>query len=130
MMKTAEMLARKINAQCLVTGESLAQVASQTIENLTITDSCARLPILRPLIGMDKEEIIQTAINIGTYQTSILPYEDCCVLFSPRHPVLHTKQQDAEDIFSRIEIDQLLAEAFEQRETKKIEWALPVPAAD
>lgn len=129
MMKTAEMLARKINAQCLVTGESLAQVASQTIENLTITDSCAQLPILRPLIGMDKEEIIQTAINIGTYQTSILPYEDCCVLFSPRHPVLHTKQQDAEDIFSRIEIDQLLAEAFEQRETKKIEWALPVPAA-
>lgn len=129
MMKTAEMLAHKIQAQCLVTGESLAQVASQTIENLTITDSCAQLPILRPLIGMDKEEIIQAALNIGTYQTSILPYEDCCVLFSPRHPVLHTKRQDAEDIFTRIEIEPLLAEAFEQRSTQKIEWALPVESA-
>ena len=124
MMKTADRLAAKINAQCLVTGESLAQVASQTIENLTITDSCAQLPVLRPLIGMDKEEIIQAAISIGTYETSILPYEDCCVLFSPKHPVLHTKQQDAEEIFARIDIEPLLTEAFEQRETKKIEWAI------
>lgn len=125
MMHTAEMLAGKINAQCLVTGESLAQVASQTIENLTVTDGCAKLPILRPLIGMDKEEIIRYAVDIGTYQTSILPYEDCCVLFSPKHPVLHTRRQDAEDIFARINIMPLLAEAFEQRETKKIEWTLP-----
>jgi len=125
MMHTAEMLAEKVNAQCLVTGESLAQVASQTIENLTITDSCAKLPILRPLIGMDKEEIIRYAVDIGTYQTSILPYEDCCVLFSPKHPVLHTRQKDAEDIYARIGIEPLLMEAFEQRETKKIEWALP-----
>ena len=125
MMHTAEMLAEKVNAQCLVTGESLAQVASQTIENLTITDSCAKLPILRPLIGMDKEEIIRYAVDIGTYQTSILPYEDCCVLFSPKHPVLHTRQKDAEDIYARIDIEPLLTEAFEQRETKKIEWTLP-----
>ena len=76
---------------------------------------------------MDKEEIIQSAIAIGTYETSILPYEDCCVLFSPKHPVLHTKQQDAEDIFARIDIEPLLAEAFELRETKKIDWSLPVP---
>jgi len=119
------MLAGKINAQCLVTGESLAQVASQTIENLTVTNNCAKFPILRPLIGMDKEEIIRCAVDIGTYQTSILPYEDCCVLFSPKHPVLHTRQQDAEDIFARINIMPLLTEAFEQRETKKIEWTLP-----
>ena len=125
MMHTAEMLAEKVNAQCLVTGESLAQVASQTIENLTITDSCAKLPILRPLIGMDKEEIIRYAVDVGTYQTSILPYEDCCVLFSPKHPVLHTRQKDAEDIYARIDIEPLLMEAFEQRETKKIEWTLP-----
>ena len=72
MMKTADMLASKINAQCLVTGESLAQVASQTIENLTVTGGCARLPVLRPLVGMDREEIIQSAIAIGTYETSIL----------------------------------------------------------
>lgn len=124
MMKTADMLAHAINAQCLVTGESLAQVASQTIENLSITDSCTQLPVLRPLIGMDKEEIIREARAIGTYQTSILPYEDCCVLFSPKHPVLHTKRCNAEDIFERITIEPLLAEAFEQRETKKIAWTL------
>ena len=100
-------------------------MASQTIENLTITDSCAKLPILRPLIGMDKEEIIRYAVDIGTYQTSILPYEDCCVRFSPKHPVLHTRQKDAEDIYARIDIEPLLMEAFEQRETKKIEWTLP-----
>ena len=125
MMKTAEMLAEKINAQCLVTGESLAQVASQTIENLTVTGSCVKLPVLRPLIGMDKEEIIKYALDIGTYQTSILPYEDCCVLFSPKHPVLHTRKQDAEDIFARIGIEPFLAEAFEQRETRKIDRILP-----
>ena len=125
MLKTAGMLAEKINAQCLVTGESLAQVASQTIENISITDSCAKLPILRPLIGMDKEEIIQYAVKIGTYQTSILPYEDCCVLFSPKHPVLHTRLRDAEEIFARTGVEPLLGEAFESRETKKISWELP-----
>lgn len=125
MMKTAGMLAEKINAQCLVTGESLAQVASQTIENISITGGCASLPVLRPLIGMDKEEIIQYARNIGTYETSILPYEDCCVLFSPKHPVLHTRQRDADEIYARTDIEPLLAEAFEQRKTQKIAWVLP-----
>lgn len=120
MMKTADKLAAKINAQCLVTGESLAQVASQTIENLHITDSCAELPVMRPLIGMDKEEIIACAHEIGSYAVSILPYEDCCVLFSPKHPVLHTKKQDAEDLYRRMDIEALLNEALEQRETKKI----------
>ena len=122
MMKTAERLAEKTNAQCLVTGESLAQVASQTIENISITDQCVQLPVLRPLIGMDKEEIIKYALDIGTYETSILPYEDCCVLFSPRHPVLHTRQKDADEIYARIAVEPLLAEAFEQRETQKINW--------
>lgn len=120
MMKTADRLAGKINAQCLVTGESLAQVASQTIENLHITDSCTELPVMRPLIGMDKEEIIACAHEIGSYATSILPYEDCCVLFSPKHPVLYTKKHDAEDIYRRMDIEALLNEALEQRETKKI----------
>lgn len=125
MMKTAGMLAEKINAQCLVTGESLAQVASQTIENITVTDSCAHLPVLRPLIGMDKEEIIKYAHEIGSYETSILPYEDCCVLFSPKHPVLHTRQDDAEEIYARMDIEPLLIEAFEQRDTQKIACILP-----
>ena len=120
MMKTAGMLAEKINAQCLVTGESLAQVASQTIENISITDSYAPLPVMRPLIGMDKEEIIRYALSIDTYETSILPYADCCVLFSPKHPVLHTRKEDADAIYERMNIEPFLLEAFENRETKKI----------
>ena len=95
MMKAANMVAKHIGAQCLITGESLGQVASQTLENMQVTESCAELPLLRPLVGLDKEEIIETAEFIGTYETSILPYEDCCVLFSPRHPVLKASLEDA-----------------------------------
>ncbi|MCR4790277.1 MAG: tRNA 4-thiouridine(8) synthase ThiI, partial [Treponemataceae bacterium] len=83
MMKCANLVARRIHASCIITGESLGQVASQTLENMSVTESCADLPLLRPLVGMDKEEITETSKFIGTYETSILPYEDCCVLFSP-----------------------------------------------
>ncbi|WP_186812749.1 tRNA uracil 4-sulfurtransferase ThiI [Treponema phagedenis] len=120
MMKTAERIAKKVNAQCLITGESLAQVASQTVENLSVTNSCIDFPVFRPLIGMDKEEITALAIKIGTYETSILPYEDCCVLFSPKHPVLHTRLEDAFEIYNRMGIEPFLDEAFESCETKKI----------
>ncbi|MDR0623433.1 MAG: tRNA 4-thiouridine(8) synthase ThiI [Treponema sp.] len=87
MMECAEKIARKIKARCLITGESLSQVASQTIENISCTQGRTGLPVLRPLIGMDKDSIIRKAEAIGTYETSILPYEDCCVLFSPPHPI-------------------------------------------
>lgn len=124
MMRVAALHAQKINAQCLVTGESLAQVASQTIENITITDSCVDMPVMRPLIGLDKEEIIKCALEIGTYETSILPYEDCCVLFSPKHPVLHTKKSDAEAIYERMHIEPLLHEALAQGTTQRIPLSL------
>nr|WP_318659303.1 tRNA uracil 4-sulfurtransferase ThiI [uncultured Treponema sp.] len=118
MMKAANMVAKHIGAQCLITGESLGQVASQTLENMQVTESCAELPLLRPLVGLDKEEIIETAEFIGTYETSILPYEDCCVLFSPRHPVLKASLEDAREVYEKINPDELIKKAFETRVVK------------
>jgi thiamine biosynthesis protein ThiI len=88
MMSIADRLARRQRASCLITGESLGQVASQTVQSLHFTGSSTRLPVFRPLIGLDKEEIISMARAIGTYETSILPYEDCCALFAPQHPLV------------------------------------------
>ena len=116
MMKCANLLADRINARCIITGESLGQVASQTMENLTVTESFAEYPLLRPLVGMDKEEIVNIALKIGTYDISILPYEDCCVLFSPRHPVLRADIAEANEIYKSLEIDDLIHEAFEKRQ--------------
>lgn len=118
MMKAASMLAKHINADCLITGESLGQVASQTLENMKVTESMAEIPLLRPLVALDKEEIIETAVSIGTYETSILPYEDCCVLFSPRHPVLKAELNEAIDIYNKINPDELIQKAFDTREVK------------
>lgn len=115
MMKAANLLADRISADCIITGESLGQVASQTAQNLAVTESFAEKPVYRPLIGLDKEEIVGTAIRIGSYETSILPYEDCCVLFTPRHPVLKAKIEDARDIYRRLEIDSLVQKAFDDR---------------
>ncbi len=118
MMKTASILAQHIHSQCLITGESLGQVASQTIENMAVTEHACSFPLVRPLIGLDKEEIIDTAKFIQTYETSILPYEDCCVLFSPKHPVLKARIEDASALFEKLNVDHLLQEAFEKREIK------------
>ena len=119
MMKAANMLAFRVHADCIVTGESLGQVASQTLENMNVTEHFAEYPLLRPLVGMDKEEIMADAHFIGTYDTSILPYEDCCVLFSPRHPILRGRIEDAEKIFVSLEADELIKTAFENRQIKK-----------
>ncbi len=123
MMKVASKLAKRIGADCLITGESLGQVASQTNENMAVTESMAELPLYRPLIGLDKEEIISTAKEIDTYETSILPYEDCCVLFSPKHPVLRAPLEEAQSIYKSMEIDELVEQAFEQRELVRFESA-------
>lgn len=118
MMKASNLLAKRIRAECIITGESLGQVASQTIENMSVTESMCDFPLLRPLVGLDKEEIVDTAIKIGTYETSILPYEDCCVLFSPRHPVLRADVQEAKQIYEGLDVENLIQEAFEKREIK------------
>ena len=121
MMKVASMLAERIGADCLITGESLGQVASQTNENMAVTESMAELPLYRPLIGLDKEEIIETAKQIDTYETSILPYEDCCVLFSPKHPILRASVEEAQKIYREMEIDELVKKAFDDRVLKRYE---------
>ncbi len=123
MMQCANLLAERLGADCIVTGESLGQVASQTIQNMVVTESMAKYPLLRPLVGTDKEDIIATANFIGTYETSILPYEDCCVLFSPRHPVLHADLEEAKKIYESLEAEDLIREAYEKREIKRYDCA-------
>ena len=112
MMEAAEKAAKKTKCKCLITGESLSQVASQTIENLRCTENRINLPVLRPLIGMDKEYIIRKAETIGTYEVSILPYADCCTLFSPEHPILHGGFEQANAIYESLEIEPLIEEAL------------------
>ncbi|MDR0877914.1 MAG: tRNA 4-thiouridine(8) synthase ThiI [Treponema sp.] len=119
MMEAAERLARRLKCKCLITGESLSQVASQTIENITCTQSRLRLPVMRPLIGIDKDSIIRRAEKIGTYETSILPYQDCCVLFSPPHPVLRGEVKEAGTFYEALELEELITEALRESITEK-----------
>lgn len=95
MMRIAERIARQTGSQALITGESIGQVASQTMDALTVTDSVVEMPVFRPLIGFDKSDIIDIANKIGTFETSSLPYEDCCTVFTPRHPATHPKLEKA-----------------------------------
>jgi len=119
MMECSERLALNRGDKCLISGESLSQVASQTIENITCTQNKVKLPVLRPLIGMGKEEIIARAEKIGTYETSILPYEDCCVLFSPPHPVLRGDPGEALKIYTELDVEGLIEEALGKAEKEK-----------
>jgi len=119
MMDTAGRLARRNKIHCLITGESLSQVASQTVENIQCSESTAKLPVFRPLIGTDKEETIRIAREIGTYDTSILPYEDCCVLFSPAHPILHGNIEEARELYAGLDLDDILEEALHNEVLEK-----------
>jgi thiamine biosynthesis protein ThiI len=116
MMDAADRLAFRIGADMIVTGESLGQVASQTAENMAVTQAPTRLPVFRPLIGMDKEDTIAIARRIGTYETSILPYEDCCVLFSPRHPVLKPRLEVQRAAYEALELGQMIEESLKTAE--------------
>ncbi|MCL1992681.1 MAG: tRNA 4-thiouridine(8) synthase ThiI [Spirochaetes bacterium] len=117
MMECAEKLAEKIKSKCLVSGESLSQVASQTIENLTCIQSRVNVPVLRPLIGSDKDSIITTARKIGSYEISIRPHQDCCMLFNPPHPVLHGDAAQAGQLYEALELSPLIDEALASCET-------------
>ena len=118
MMRLAERLSETMNYHALITGASLGQVASQTMGGLTCTNaSMERLPVFRPLIGMDKTEIIDIAKEIGTYEKSIEPFEDSCVIFAPKHPVTNPKLEDVLAEEAKIEnYDELMAEIFEEKE--------------
>ena len=111
MMRIAERIARDYGAQALITGESLGQVASQTMEALGCTDAVVNMPVFRPLIGMDKTEIMAIAQKIDTFETSILPYEDCCTVFTPRHPVTRPKLSTMPDAERRLDVNALVDEA-------------------
>lgn len=111
MMRIAEAVAHNVGAKALVTGECLGQVASQTMEAMHSTGAVCTLPILRPVIGMDKEEIVQIARKIGTFETSILPYEDCCTVFTPRHPRLKPKADEVAEAEEGLDIDAMVLDA-------------------
>lgn len=116
MMRISESLARKHGCLALVTGESLGQVASQTLESMNVINEAANLPILRPLIGMDKLEIVNLGKKIGTYETSILPYEDCCTVFLPKAPKTKPRLHVVEKQEQLLDIEQLVEEAVEKTE--------------
>lgn len=121
MMRIAECIAKTCGAQCLITGESLAQVASQTVEGMTSSNSVVEdLPVLRPLCGFDKDEIIERSRMIGTYETSIQPYEDCCTVFLPKHPVTRPKLADVKFEEVKLDVEKLLSVALETLEVIKI----------
>lgn len=120
MMRIAEKIAESCGAQCIITGESLGQVASQTIEGMTSSNAVIeRLPVLRPLCGFDKNEIIERSKDIGTYDISILPYEDCCTVFLPKHPVTRPKMEDVLSEEAKLDVQALVAEALSTLELIK-----------
>lgn len=120
MMRAAEALSRKRGLQALITGESLGQVASQTLESLNVISAATRMLILRPLIGMDKVEIVNRARAIDTYEISIRPYEDCCTLFVPRHPATRPTLERVEKAEEALEIERLLENILDTLETEII----------
>jgi thiamine biosynthesis protein ThiI len=122
MMRIAREIARRTKASALVTGESLGQVASQTLENLVVIEEASELPILRPLIGMDKDEIIQQAQKIGTYETSIIPDQDCCQLFIPKRPAVRTTVDQIKKAEARLDIDRLVKLALERTELQRFRF--------
>lgn len=113
MMRISERVAQRVGAHGLITGESLGQVASQTMEAMAVTGQVCSLPVFRPLVGMDKEEIIRVARKIGTFETSILPYEDCCTVFTPRHPKTHPKLEEITEAEAALDIEALVEEAVQ-----------------
>ena len=123
MVRIAEALARQQGIAALVTGESLAQVASQTLENIAIVDAAAQMPILRPLIGSNKNDIVDTARQIGTFDVSIIPDQDCCSLFVPRHPVTKGSAKVVEGLEAGLPVDALVQDALERVEMRRFAYS-------
>ena len=112
MMRLSERCARDYKCGALITGESLGQVASQTLEAIGVTDSVVNIPVFRPCIGLDKNEIVSYARHYGTFETSILPFEDCCTVFTPRHPKTHPRIDDVMAELAKVDVEALLDEAY------------------
>lgn len=122
MMRISEAIARDHGAKCLVTGENLGQVASQTMDAMAVTGAVVHMPIFHPLIGMDKEEIVTIARKIGTLDTSILPYEDCCTVFTPKHPKTKPSLGPVEAEEAKLDVAGLIARAIENTEKIQVRW--------
>jgi thiamine biosynthesis protein ThiI len=122
MMRIAERIARARGAQALVTGDVVGQVASQTLENLAVVGSVVTLPVFRPLIGMDKEEITAEATRIGSYPVSIIPDQDCCTLFTPRNPLTRARLADIEAAEEALPIDDLVGRAVQDPAVEYFEF--------
>ena len=120
MLQIAERLAEINNCRALITGESLGQVASQTLEAIVLTDEVVSMPIFRPLIGIDKDQTVTMARRIGTFETSILPYEDCCTVFVAKHPKTHPNRKDIEMAEKHIDVEKLVEQGIANIETLKI----------
>lgn len=116
MMRIAQRIARADGALALVTGESIGQVASQTLESLAVTNDAVDMPVFRPLIGFDKQEIVERAIDIGTYETSILPYEDCCTVFVPQHPITRPAVDKLRESEALVDFTDMIESALSQTE--------------
>jgi thiamine biosynthesis protein ThiI len=127
MARIAAEIAQRESAKALVTGESLGQVASQTLDNLAVIEEAVQIPVLRPLIGSDKEEIVQQARALGSYDISILPDQDCCSLFAPRHPATFSTLEEVRQAESRLAVAKAVGEALERLEIREFEF--PEPAS-
>ena len=122
MVRIAAALARRAGARVLVTGESLGQVASQTLENMTVIEEAAALPMVRPLVGMDKNEIVDQARALGTFETSIQPDQDCCSLFVPPHPETHANLDEVRAAESVLEVETMVADAVRKAEIVRLRF--------
>lgn len=122
MMRIAERIALDHGCGCLVTGENLGQVASQTMQAMAVTHAVVDIPVFHPLIGFDKEDIVQLARKIDTLETSILPYEDCCTVFTPKHPKTKPRLMDVERVEKALEVETLISRALEKTEIVKVRY--------
>ena len=122
MLRIASALAIRGGSTALITGESLGQVASQTLENMTVIEQAAALPMLRPLVGMDKNEIVVEARRLGTFETSILPDQDCCSLFVPAHPETHARLDAVIAAEAQFEIESMVAATVAKTEIVRLEF--------
>jgi tRNA uracil 4-sulfurtransferase len=129
MMRIAERIARASGARALVTGEVIGQVASQTLENMSLIEAASNLPILRPLVGMDKEEIVEQAERLGTFEISVVPDQDCCQLFTPKHPATRATRHAVEEAESRLPIEEMVRAAVEQAQVEQFSFPSPPPAS-
>jgi tRNA uracil 4-sulfurtransferase len=128
MVRIADRIARANGARALVTGEVIGQVASQTLENMSVIAEATSLPILRPLVGMDKEEIVAEAGRLGTFEISIVPDQDCCQLFTPRHPATRATRRAVEEAESRLPIEEMVSAAVEAAELEQFYFPKVAPA--